>query len=839
VPRILVADDNSNIQKMVALALEERGIDVVSVGNGEAAVRRIPDLSPDLVLADVFMPVRNGYEVCEFVKTNERFAHVPVILLVGAFDPLDEKEARRVGADGVLKKPFVPPDPLIAMVTSALEKNPHVAAEMEKAREAPAPAPPEPEIPAIALEAPARVAPKPLPDFPEPSPEEAALIYGFEKKRQKPDEDEDSRPRFSHKQHDSHDDSDEATTARDWRRGVADFEIPDDLNGKAISPDENFPSAAFPSEHETAPKRVPFNHEDSGSEKSAPATPPSFVPGFSTVDDETESRPIGFSSPLKSAAPPDEPPPPAPVAAAPEAAPSSENDPLPSPSEYAEDGWMSSLLHKFRRGKPHEHEHSETSETHPVTPASEPAAPAYEPVAAAPAPFLPSPPPVAAAPQWNVFNSSAPAASSGQEATEGRSDFFARDSHSTPAADSHPAAAAESYSAPADDQTNVPAATERSEAAISAVEENARPEPLQLPAHPSDAIKVQIEPAAESHLAPAAESSAPAVEFAAPTADSWFAPAAAPLDDLETADESASAFSMEPNRDLLASPADVNEDERSKFSDWADPNVESRTASDLESPSESESAPGYDGTSRYEQASIEGEKESPLSAASRDEHGSSPSANAAVLRGRTSDQLSSIFAPPVSGPTDASEPHHQESSDEASRDSASSFFALPSAAQNGESPSEPAHADFFPSRSSDFSGAESKSLPAEESRDDSAAEFAHSANEPSERIPTAPPPNREALSDIPFLTPPPPSPFEPASGESHSQVEGHSSEGASGSAGTDSASANGSSDSPSVDAVVNRLLEKLQPQIQSMLANDLLKPLVQNLLDQELATKKK
>ena len=59
-PRILVADDNTNIQKMVALAFEERGIDVVSVGNGEAAVRRIPDLAPDLVLADVFMPVRNG-----------------------------------------------------------------------------------------------------------------------------------------------------------------------------------------------------------------------------------------------------------------------------------------------------------------------------------------------------------------------------------------------------------------------------------------------------------------------------------------------------------------------------------------------------------------------------------------------------------------------------------------------------------------------------------------------------------------------------------------------------------------------------------------------------------
>src|SRR6266851_1795906 len=122
VARILVADDNSNIQRMVGLALKDQGIDVVAVGNGEAAVRKISDLRPDLVLADVFMPVRNGYEVCQYVKSDPSLAHIPVILLVGAFDPLDEQEAQRVGADGVLKKPFVPPDPLISMVKSALQR---------------------------------------------------------------------------------------------------------------------------------------------------------------------------------------------------------------------------------------------------------------------------------------------------------------------------------------------------------------------------------------------------------------------------------------------------------------------------------------------------------------------------------------------------------------------------------------------------------------------------------------------------------------------------------------------------------------------------------------------
>jgi CheY-like chemotaxis protein len=122
VATILVADDNSNIQKMVTLALKDQGIEVFAVGNGEAAVRKLPDVHPDLVLADIFMPVRNGYEVCEFVKGDVRYAHIPVILLVGAFDPFDEREAQRVGADGVLKKPFVPPDPLITMVKSVLAR---------------------------------------------------------------------------------------------------------------------------------------------------------------------------------------------------------------------------------------------------------------------------------------------------------------------------------------------------------------------------------------------------------------------------------------------------------------------------------------------------------------------------------------------------------------------------------------------------------------------------------------------------------------------------------------------------------------------------------------------
>jgi CheY-like chemotaxis protein len=159
VAKILVADDNSNVQKTVALALAELGVEVASVNNGEAAVRKLPSFLPDLVLADIFMPVRNGYEVCEFVKNDPRFSHMPVVLLVGAFDPLDEREAQRVGADGILKKPFVPPEPLITMVKTLLDRagerlvavavTPHVpAAKVTTEQNAAAPvSAPAPEIP--------------------------------------------------------------------------------------------------------------------------------------------------------------------------------------------------------------------------------------------------------------------------------------------------------------------------------------------------------------------------------------------------------------------------------------------------------------------------------------------------------------------------------------------------------------------------------------------------------------------------------------------------------------------------------------------------------------------
>jgi CheY-like chemotaxis protein len=256
VPRILVADDNTNIQRMVALAFQDRGIEVTAVGNGEAAVRRMPDLNPDLVLADIFMPVRNGYELCEWVKKDSRFSHIPVILLVGAFDPLDEKEARRVGADGVLKKPFIPPDPLIAMVTSALEKNSKIAAELHAPKEAVAAAPPPPAP--TAFEMPAKIELKPVPEFPEPSPDEAALVYAFGTGRRALDDADNAEEAAAPKAAEDEvvEEFDGASTTNDWRRTAMDFEVPEEAAGRpAFSSVEDLEST-FPSERDVPPRHL-------------------------------------------------------------------------------------------------------------------------------------------------------------------------------------------------------------------------------------------------------------------------------------------------------------------------------------------------------------------------------------------------------------------------------------------------------------------------------------------------------------------------------------------------------------------------------------------------------
>lgn len=104
--RILLADDSPHAQRMGERILREEGFEVVTVTDGDTALIRIPDVDPDVVMADIFLPHKSGYQVCEFIKTNPKYRHARVILLAGLLEPVDEAEARRVNADAVLKKPL-------------------------------------------------------------------------------------------------------------------------------------------------------------------------------------------------------------------------------------------------------------------------------------------------------------------------------------------------------------------------------------------------------------------------------------------------------------------------------------------------------------------------------------------------------------------------------------------------------------------------------------------------------------------------------------------------------------------------------------------------------------
>ena len=103
---VLVADDSPSVQKKALGILKGEGFEVETVSNGVAAIKRLAVLHPVVVLADVSMPGRDGYEVCEFVKKSVELSHVPVLLVASEMEPYDDARGQEVRADGIIKKPF-------------------------------------------------------------------------------------------------------------------------------------------------------------------------------------------------------------------------------------------------------------------------------------------------------------------------------------------------------------------------------------------------------------------------------------------------------------------------------------------------------------------------------------------------------------------------------------------------------------------------------------------------------------------------------------------------------------------------------------------------------------
>jgi len=150
--KILLADDSITIQKVVELTFSDGDYEVVAVNNGAKAIQKLSEMRPDIILSDIIMPEKNGYEVCEYVKSHPDFRTIPVVLLTGTFEPFDPDRADKAGCDAVVTKPFESQS-LIHKVEELINQSHNAPPAAESAPAAPADSPwaeEEPAAPAFA-----------------------------------------------------------------------------------------------------------------------------------------------------------------------------------------------------------------------------------------------------------------------------------------------------------------------------------------------------------------------------------------------------------------------------------------------------------------------------------------------------------------------------------------------------------------------------------------------------------------------------------------------------------------------------------------------------------------
>lgn len=161
---LLLADDSITIQKVVGITFAAEDYQITAVDNGEDAIAKAREMKPNIILADVVMPRKNGYEVCEAIKADLELQHIPVLLLAGTFEAFDESRARAARADGHIAKPFES-GALIAKVKELVEGvKPQPAAPARPLAPQPAPAP----VPAARAIPAAAARPAPAPGAPRP-----------------------------------------------------------------------------------------------------------------------------------------------------------------------------------------------------------------------------------------------------------------------------------------------------------------------------------------------------------------------------------------------------------------------------------------------------------------------------------------------------------------------------------------------------------------------------------------------------------------------------------------------------------------------------------------------
>jgi putative two-component system response regulator len=120
IPRILVVDDNPNTMSLMNELLASRGYDVIAVGDAAEAETEIQRRTPDLILSDVIMPGKSGYELCRELKENVATRLIPFVLITGLTEREDRVRGIEAGADDFLNKPIFPEE-LFARVKSLIK----------------------------------------------------------------------------------------------------------------------------------------------------------------------------------------------------------------------------------------------------------------------------------------------------------------------------------------------------------------------------------------------------------------------------------------------------------------------------------------------------------------------------------------------------------------------------------------------------------------------------------------------------------------------------------------------------------------------------------------------
>ena len=125
--RILLADDSPQALRLAEQILTAQGLEVVSVTDGATALRRLADVNPDLLITDVYLPTKNGFELARFMRSQAQYRSVPVIFAAAPADQFEEQDATNAGADVILRKPFEA-SALLGAVQQLLQKRRALAA---------------------------------------------------------------------------------------------------------------------------------------------------------------------------------------------------------------------------------------------------------------------------------------------------------------------------------------------------------------------------------------------------------------------------------------------------------------------------------------------------------------------------------------------------------------------------------------------------------------------------------------------------------------------------------------------------------------------------------------